>query len=101
MYLCIYNSIFCRFVLQNQSILVKQLKRICGVKEIESFSNHEYIRLILIFSFCLSFSFIKVPESNQTILTGGYVDLHNVVLSSNTPGTAKVHLCSVNHLFNY
>ncbi|CAF2703141.1 unnamed protein product [Rotaria sp. Silwood2] len=31
----------------------------------------------------------KVPESNQTILTGGYVDLHDVVLNTNTPGTAQ------------
>ncbi|CAF1012491.1 unnamed protein product [Rotaria sordida] len=31
----------------------------------------------------------KVPESNQTVLTGGYVDLHDVVLNINTPGTAE------------
>jgi len=31
----------------------------------------------------------KVPESNQTVLTGGYVDLHNVVLNTNSPGTAQ------------
>ncbi|CAF1613938.1 unnamed protein product [Rotaria magnacalcarata] len=32
----------------------------------------------------------KVPESNQTVLTGGYVDLHDVVLNTTTPGTAEV-----------
>ncbi|CAF5106013.1 unnamed protein product, partial [Rotaria sp. Silwood1] len=31
----------------------------------------------------------KLPQSNQTVLTGGYVDLHNVVLNTNTPGTAQ------------
>jgi 3-hydroxyacyl-CoA dehydrogenase/3a,7a,12a-trihydroxy-5b-cholest-24-enoyl-CoA hydratase len=31
----------------------------------------------------------KVPESNQTILTGGYVDLHNVILNTNSPGAPQ------------
>jgi len=31
----------------------------------------------------------KVPESKLTVLTGGYVDLHDVVLNINSPGTAQ------------
>ncbi|CAF0908013.1 unnamed protein product [Adineta ricciae] len=31
----------------------------------------------------------KVPESSQTVLTGGYVDLHNVVLNTTSPGAPQ------------
>ncbi|CAF1506962.1 unnamed protein product [Adineta steineri] len=31
----------------------------------------------------------KVPESNQTVLTGGYMDLHKVVLNTNSPGATQ------------
>ena len=33
---------------------------------------------------------LQVPESNQTILTGGYVDLHSVVNNTSSPGSAQV-----------
>ena len=42
-------------------------------------------------SSCLSVSLSpQVPESNQTILTGGYVDLHNVVNNTRSTGSAQV-----------
>lgn len=74
-----------RFGSPNRSSPVKRSKRTCGAKAIASSSSPKSAHESLSSRFH-PHSFRQVPESNQTVLTGGYVDLHNVVLNSQPAG---------------